>query len=63
MTLHLLLRLTVRYSASTVKIDPYCKAKVLNQQEIQLLFIKGLTTVRDRTVCAVMRYTAWHVRE
>lgn len=46
-----------------MKIDRHGKAKVLTQQEIQRLFTKGLTTVRDRTVCAVMLYTACRVRE
>lgn len=46
-----------------MKIDRHGKAKVLTQQEIQRLFTKGLSTVRDRTVCAVMLYTACRVRE
>ncbi|QLE59888.1 site-specific integrase [Nostoc sp. TCL26-01] len=46
-----------------MKIDRHGKAKVLTQQEIQRLFTEGLTTVRDRTLCAVMLYTACRVRE
>jgi len=46
-----------------VKIDRHGKAKVLTQQEIQRLFTEGLVTVRDKTLCAVMLYTACRVRE
>ncbi|GAX39049.1 tyrosine-type recombinase/integrase [Nodularia sp. NIES-3585] len=46
-----------------MKIDRHGKAKVLTQQEIQRLFTEGLTTVRDRTLCAVMLYTACRVKE
>ncbi|WP_414552570.1 tyrosine-type recombinase/integrase [Anabaena sp. CCY 0017] len=46
-----------------MKIDRHGKAKVLTQQEIQRLFTEGLTTVRDRTLCAVMLYTGCRVKE
>lgn len=46
-----------------MKIDRHGKAKVLTQQEIQRLFTQGLTTARDRTLCAVMLYTGCRVNE
>lgn len=46
-----------------VKIDRHGKAKVLSPEEIQRLFTSGLTTVRDRTLGAVMLYTACRVSE
>jgi len=46
-----------------VKIDRHGKAKVLTQQEIQRLFTEGLVSVRDKTLCAVMLYTACRIRE
>lgn len=46
-----------------MKIDRHGKAKVLTQQEIQRLFTEGLVTVRDKTLCAVMLYTACRVKE
>lgn len=46
-----------------MKIDRHGKAKVLTQQEIQRLFTEGLTTVRDRTICAIMLYTGCRVNE
>jgi integrase/recombinase XerD len=46
-----------------VKIDRHGKAKVLTQEEIQRLFTEGLTTIRDRAVCAVMLYTGCRVNE
>jgi integrase/recombinase XerD len=46
-----------------VKIDRHGKAKVLTQEEIQRLFTAGLTTARDRTLCAVMLYTGCRVNE
>jgi len=46
-----------------VKIDRHGKAKVLSQPEIQRLFTDGLVTIRDKTLCAVMLYTACRVRE
>ena len=46
-----------------MKIDRHGKAKVLSQQEIQRLFTSGLLTTRDKTLCAVMLYTACRVKE
>lgn len=46
-----------------MKIDRHGKAKVLTQEEIQRLFTAGLTTARDRTLCAVMLYTGCRVNE
>lgn len=46
-----------------MKIDRHGKAKVLTQPEIQRLFTAGLTTARDRTLCAVMLYTGCRVNE
>ncbi|MBC6435706.1 site-specific integrase [Nostoc sp. HG1] len=46
-----------------MKIDRHGKAKVLSPEEIQRLFTSGLTTVRDRTLGAVMLYTACRVSE
>ncbi len=46
-----------------MKIDRHGKAKVLSQQEIQRLFTEGLLTTRDKTLCAVMLYTACRVKE
>lgn len=46
-----------------MKIDRHGKAKVLTQEEIKRLFREGLTTQRDRTLVAVMLYTACRVKE
>jgi integrase/recombinase XerD len=46
-----------------VKIDRHGKAKILTQAEIQRLFTAGLTTARDRTLCAVMLYIGCRVNE
>ncbi|MCF2152207.1 site-specific integrase [Desmonostoc muscorum LEGE 12446] len=46
-----------------MKIDRHGKAKVLSPEEIQRLFTSGLTTVRDRTLIAVMLYTGCRVNE
>jgi len=46
-----------------VKIDRHGKAKVLSTSEIQRLFTSGLLTIRDKTLCAVMLYTACRVKE
>ncbi|MBW4617737.1 MAG: tyrosine-type recombinase/integrase [Desmonostoc vinosum HA7617-LM4] len=46
-----------------MKIDRHGKAKVLTIQEIERLFTLGLTTLRDKTLCAVMLYTACRVKE
>lgn len=46
-----------------MKIDRHGKAKILSQSEIQRLFADGLLTTRDKTLCAVMLYTACRVKE
>jgi len=46
-----------------VKIDRHGQAKILTQEEIQLLFSQGFTTSRDRALFAVMLYTACRVNE
>jgi integrase/recombinase XerD len=46
-----------------VKIDGHGKAKVLTPEEIDALFTQGLTTLRDKTLIAVMLYTACRVNE
>lgn len=46
-----------------VKIDRHGRAKILSQAEIQLLFSQGCTSNRDRTLFAVMLYTACRVNE
>ena len=46
-----------------MKIDRHGKAKVLSQSEIQRLFTSGLVTPRDKTLCAVMLYTACRIKE
>lgn len=46
-----------------MKIDRHGKAKVLSTDEIQRLFTSGLVTPRDKTLCAVMLYTACRIRE
>ncbi|NEO33480.1 MAG: phage integrase family protein [Symploca sp. SIO3C6] len=46
-----------------MKINRHGKAKILSPEEIQLLFSKGLLLTRDRTLMAVMLYTAARVNE
>ncbi|HEY9607146.1 MAG TPA: hypothetical protein V6C85_36395 [Allocoleopsis sp.] len=46
-----------------LKIDRHGKAKVLSQQEIQLLFNQGLTTLRDRCLFGICLYTACRINE
>lgn len=46
-----------------MKIDRHGRAKILTNSEIQLLFNEGLTKLRDRTLFAVMLYTACRVSE
>jgi integrase/recombinase XerD len=46
-----------------MKIDRHGKAKVLSTLEIQRLFTSGLLTIRDKTLCAVMLYTACRIKE
>ena len=46
-----------------MKIDRHGRAKILTQSELQLLFSSGLTNHRNRTLFAVMLYTACRVTE
>lgn len=46
-----------------MKIDRHGKAKVLSQEEIQLLFNEGLTTLRDRCLFGICLYTACRINE
>ncbi|MBD2498197.1 tyrosine-type recombinase/integrase [Nostoc sp. FACHB-280] len=46
-----------------MKIDRHGKAKILTPEEIEGLFTKGLVTARDKTLVAVMLYTACRVNE
>jgi integrase/recombinase XerD len=41
-----------------MKIERHDQAKILTQQEIELLFNKGLRSSRDRTLLGVCLYTA-----
>ena len=47
----------------TMKIEGHGQAKILAQQEIELLFNKGLQTARDLTLFAVCLYTACRIAE
>ena len=46
-----------------MKIERHGQAKILTQQEIELLFNKGLQTDRDRTLFRVCLYTACRIAE
>ncbi|MBD2303224.1 site-specific integrase [Nostoc sp. FACHB-190] len=46
-----------------MKIDRHGRAKILTQEEIQLLFSPEVTTARDRALYAVMLFTACRVNE
>jgi integrase/recombinase XerD len=46
-----------------LKIDRHGRAKILAQEEIQLLFSPEVTTSRDRALYAVMLFTACRVSE
>lgn len=46
-----------------MKIDRHGKAKILSQQEIQLLFSEGLQSDRDRAIFGICLYTACRIRE
>jgi integrase/recombinase XerD len=46
-----------------MKIERHGQAKILTQQEIELLFNKGLQTSRDRTLFGVCLYTACRIAE
>jgi integrase/recombinase XerD len=46
-----------------MKRDRHGKAKILNHEEIQLLFTHGLKTTRDRTIFATALFTAARINE
>jgi integrase/recombinase XerD len=46
-----------------VKINRHGQAKILTPEEIQLLFTKGLTNQRDRTLFAICLFTACRIQE
>lgn len=46
-----------------MKIDRHGRAKILTQEEIQLLFSEGLETNRDRCLFGIMLFSACRVRE
>lgn len=46
-----------------MKIERHGQAKILTQQEIELLFNKGLLSSRDRTLFGVCLYTACRIAE
>jgi len=46
-----------------VKINRHGRAKVLTQQEIQLIFTHGLENIRDRALFAVCLFSACRIRE
>ena len=46
-----------------MKINRHGRAKVLTQEEIQLVFTQGLQNERDRTLFAVCLFTATRIRE
>jgi integrase/recombinase XerD len=46
-----------------LKIDRHGKARVLSQEEVQLLFNEGLTTLRDRCLFGICLYTACRINE
>ncbi len=46
-----------------MKIERHGQTKILTQQEIELLFNKGLQTARDRTLFGVCLYTACRIAE
>lgn len=46
-----------------MKIDRHGRAKIITQQEIQLLFSQGLTFNRDRALFGICLYTACRIAE
>lgn len=46
-----------------MKIDRHGKARVLTQEEVQLLFGEGLQTLRDRCLFGICLYTACRINE
>jgi integrase len=52
-----------RVEFTKMKIERHGQAKILTQQEIELLFNEGLQTARDRTLFGVCLYTACRIAE
>nr|WP_293356557.1 MULTISPECIES: tyrosine-type recombinase/integrase [unclassified Microcoleus] len=50
-------------NSATPKIEGHGQAKILTQEEIELLFNDGLQTSRDRTLFGVCLYTACRIAE
>lgn len=46
-----------------MKVDRHGRAKILTSEEIQLLFTEGVGSTRDRTLLAVMLFTAARINE
>lgn len=46
-----------------MKVNRHGKAKILTQEELQLIFNEGLTNLRDRTLFAVCLFTAARINE
>lgn len=46
-----------------MKINRHGQAKVLTQQEIQLIFLRGLSNERDRTLFGMCLFSACRIRE
>ena len=46
-----------------MKIDGHGQAKILTQEEIQLLFTEGLTSSRDHALFGICLYSACRIRE
>jgi len=47
----------------TMKVDRHGKARILNTEEIELVFSEGLKTDRDRAIFAICLYTACRINE
>ncbi len=46
-----------------MKVDGHGQAKILTQEEIQLLFTEGLTCIRDHALFGIYLYNACRIRE
>jgi integrase/recombinase XerD len=46
-----------------MKIDRHGQAKILSQEEIQLLFSQGLLSTRSRTLFGVCLFSGCRIRE
>lgn len=51
------------YGTWIVKIDRHGRAKILTQEDIQILFSDGFLLMRDKVLFAIMLYTACRVNE